>query len=211
MNDAQAIERVLSRGVEAIYPNPEALKKKLEEKLENGERLRFYLGIDPTGPTLHLGHVVPLIKLRHLQELGHEIILLIGDTTATIGDPDKLDVRKPLTREKVAENARLYKEHASRILDFKGKNAAKFMYNSTWLDKMDISDVLMLASHTTVQQMLERDMFERRMAEGRPIYLHEFMYPLMQGYDAVAMGVDGEVGGNDQTFNMLMGRTLLRQ
>ncbi|MDP3989475.1 MAG: tyrosine--tRNA ligase [bacterium] len=207
MTKEHKIERALSRGVEALYPNPE----KVKEKLEGNEQLRFYLGIDPTGPTLHVGHLIPLIKLRHLQDLGHEIILLIGDMTATIGDPDKLSVRKPLTREEVLENAALYREQASRILLFSGDNAVKVMYNSTWLSVMNFSDVLMLASHVTVQQLLERDMFARRIQEERPIYVHEFLYPLMQGYDAVAMDVDGEVGGNDQTFNMLTGRTLLKQ
>lgn len=207
MNIEVLIERVLSRGVSRIYPNPVALKEKLEE----GGRLRFYLGIDPTGPTLHLGHLIPLIKLRQLQDLGHETILLVGDMTATIGDPDKLDVRVPLTREQVLVNAKNYKDQASKILKFDGENPAQLKYNTEWLNKMNFADVLELASHMSVQQMLERDMFERRIKEGRPIYLHEFLYPLMQGYDAVVMDVDGEVGGNDQTFNMLAGRTLLRQ
>lgn len=207
MTTQEGIEKVLSRGVAEIYPSPEALK----ERLETGEKLRFYLGIDPTGPTLHLGHLIPLIKLRQLQDIGHEIILLIGDLTATIGDPDKLSVREPLTREQVVANAQLYQEQAARILRFDGDNPAQLKYNTQWLAEMSFADVLELASHMTVQQMLERDMFERRMKEGLPVYIHEFLYPLMQGYDSVAMDVDGEVGATDQIFNMLAGRTLLKQ
>jgi tyrosyl-tRNA synthetase len=168
------------------------------------------LGIDPTGPTLHMGHVIPLIKLAQFQELGHKIILLIGDFTARIGDPDKSDVREPLTHEQVLENAKVYQEQASLFLNFEGDNPAELKYNGEWLDKMNFADVIKLASQMTVQRMLDRDMFRRRIDKGTPVYIHEFMYPLMQGYDSVAMNVDGEVGGNDQTFNMLVGRDLLK-
>lgn len=205
--DEKEVETVLSRGVERHYPNEAFLKK----RLMSGERLRLYLGIDPTGPTLHLGHAIPLRKLRQFQDLGHEIILLIGDFTARIGDPDKKDVRKQLTHIEVLENAKLYKTQAETFLKFSGANPAKLMFNNTWHSKLHFSDVLELASKVTVQQMLERDMFRARIQDEKPIYLHEFMYPLMQGYDAVAMDVDGEVGGNDQTFNMLTGRTLLKE
>jgi tyrosyl-tRNA synthetase len=143
--------------------------------------------------------------------LGHKVILLIGDFTAMIGDPtDKAATRKKLTREEVLENCKLYKQQASFLLDFDGSNAAEFRFNSEWLAKMSFADVVELASHFTVQQMMERDMFEKRHQEGKPIHLHEFFYPLMQGYDSVALEVDLEIGGNDQTFNMLAGRTLLK-
>lgn len=205
--DEVKIEEVLTRGIERHYPSNEFLKK----RLMSGERLRLYLGIDPTGPTLHLGHAIPLRKLRQFQELGHEIILLIGDFTARIGDPDKKDVRKQLTHTEVLENARLYQKQAATFLNFSGKNPAKLMFNDSWHSKLHFANVLDLASKVTVQQMLERDMFRVRIQEEKPIYLHEFMYPLMQGYDSVAMDVDGEVGGNDQTFNMLTGRTLMKE
>ena len=202
----EKIEEVLTRGVERLFPNEEFVR----ERLESGEQLTIYLGIDPTGPTLHLGHVIPLRKLRQLQELGHRIILLIGDFTAQIGDPDKSQVRKPLTHEQVLENARRYKEQASLFLDFDGENPAELRYNSEWLNAMNFADVIQLASQMTVQRMLDRDLFRRRIQAGNPVYIHEFLYPLMQGYDSVALDVDGEVGGNDQTFNMLVGRDLLK-
>lgn len=203
--DAKMIDWILDHGVERVYPSREALR----EKLLKGDRLRLYLGIDPTGPTLHLGHAVNLQKLAELQMLGHEVILLIGDFTAMIGDPtDKAAVRKTLTRKEVLANCKLYKKQASQILRFTGPNAAELKFNSKWLGKMSFEDVIELASHFTVQQMIERDMFEKRIAEGKPVHLHEFMYPLMQGYDSVAMDVDLEIGGNDQTFNMLAGRDL---
>lgn len=206
ITDPHKIEMVVTRGVEKIYPNDGFLRS----RLSSGEQLTIYLGIDPTGPTLHMGHVIPMIKLAQLQQLGHKIILLIGDFTARIGDPDKGTVRKQLTHQEVLENAKLYKEQASKFLSFEGDNPAEFKYNGEWLDAMNFADVIKLASQMTVQQMLNRDMFRKRMKSENPIYIHEFMYPLMQGYDSVAMGVDGEVGGNDQTFNMLVGRDLLK-
>jgi len=206
--DKKKIERFLTRSVENVYPS----KKAVEKMLMSGKRLRVYYGIDPTGPTLHLGHMITMKKLAELQALGHEIVLLIGDFTAMIGDPtDKMAVRKPLTREVVLKNATLYKKQASRVLRFTGENPVTLKYNSKWLEKMNFTDVIKLASHFTVQQILARDMFTRRMEEGKPIHLHEFLYPLMQGQDSVALDVDGEIGGNDQTFNMLVGRTLQRQ
>ncbi len=205
--DVKDIEAFLSRGVEHVFPSKEAFAK----ALSSGTRLSIYLGIDPTGPTLHMGHAIPLMKLSALQKMGHHIILLMGDFTAMIGDPtDKGAARKRLTRKEVLENLKSYKKQAETFLSFKGANAAEIRFNSKWLSKMSFSDVVDLASHTTVQQMLERDMFEKRMVEKKPIYLHEFLYPLMQGYDSVAMGVDVEIGGNDQTFNMLAGRDLAR-
>lgn len=206
--DDSAIANVLTRGVENIYPDYQAA----ECALKSGKKLRVYLGVDPTGSTLHMGHAIPLRKLAELQKLGHEAILLIGDFTAMIGDPtDKSAARQRLTRREVLANCRQYKTQASKFLSFTGKNPAKLLFNSAWLASMTFNDVVELAAHFTVQQMSERDMFERRMKEGKPVYLHEFLYPLMQGYDSVAMDVDMEIGGNDQTFNMLAGRTMLRE
>lgn len=177
----------------------------MKERLTSGEQLTIYLGIDPTGPTLHLGHAIPLRKLKQFQELGHKVILLIGDFTARIGDPDKKEVRKQLTHEEVMQNARLYKEQASTFLHFSGPNAAELRFNNDWLGKLTFSDVIDLASKMTVQQMLERDMFRKRIAEEKPIYIHEFLYPLMQGYDSVAMNVDGEVGETTKRLTCLLG------
>lgn len=206
--NSKNIDEVLSRGVEEVFPSKDFLKSKMLK----GEKLSFYLGIDPTGPTLHLGHLIPLKKLSQLQKLGHKATLLIGDFTAMIGDPtDKMSARVPLTHEKVMENARLYKEQASRIISFEGENAATIRYNSEWLAKMKLEDVLQLMSQVTHAQTIKRDMFQKRIEQGKDLFLHELMYPLMQGYDSVAMDVDGEVGGNDQTFNMLMGRDLLKK
>lgn len=200
-------EDLLTRGVSNIYPSREFL----ENKLKRGEKVTMYLGIDPTGPTLHLGHAIPIKKLSDFQKAGHKIILLMGDFTAMIGDPtDKGAARKQLTHKEVMTNLKNYKKQASTLLSFSGKNAAQIKFNSKWLGKMNFEKVLSLASQMTVQQMLERDMFDKRVKEGKPIFIHEFLYPLMQGYDSVAMDVDGEIGGNDQTFNMLCGRDLMK-
>lgn len=199
------IRRFLTRGVTHVVPHDE-----LEHKLAEGERMRVYLGVDPTGSSIHLGHAVVLRKLHQLQQWGHEIIFLIGDFTAQIGDPTGRDVlRKPLTREEILENARDYQAQVGRIVSFEGDNAARILYNSSWLASMTLDDAIRIASHFTVQQMLERDMFQERLKMERPIGLHEFFYPLMQGYDSVAMNVDMEMGGNDQLFNIMTGRTLL--
>jgi len=208
ITDQEKIHHVLTRGVEHVYPS----KEFLEARLKEGRPLKLYLGIDPTGPNLHMGHAIVLRKMREFQELGHQLILLIGDFTGMIGDPtDKSATRVRLSREQVLENAKNYQEQASKLIKLEGENAAQVKYNSEWLGSMTFSDVVELASHFTVQQLLERDMFEKRMEEGHPIHLHEFLYPLMQGYDSVAMDVDGEIGGNDQTFNMLAGRDLLKE
>lgn len=207
MSDAK-IDALLNRGVTQVYPKQEML----EAALNKGEKLRVYLGIDPTGEYLHIGHAIGLRKLRAFQELGHEVILLLGSFTAMIGDPtDKTAARTALTREQVLKNAETYKDQAARILDFEGENPAQIKFNDEWLGKMSFGDVLELASHFTVQQMIERDMFQRRLEDEKPIYVHEFMYPMMQGYDSVAMDIDVEIGGSDQIFNMLAGRTLLKQ
>ena len=201
----QKIQEALTRGVENIYPNREGLEK----ILNSGKKLKIFNGIDPTGPSLHLGHVVVLLKLKQLQDLGHQIIILIGDFTAQIGDPtDKLAARKPLTHKQVLQNARDYKKQIGKILDLK---KTVFKYNSKWLSKLSFTDFLQLSAHFTAQQTLQREMFKQRLNQGKDLYLHEFFYPLMQAYDSVAMDVDMEIGGNDQTFNMLAGRTLMRK
>jgi tyrosyl-tRNA synthetase len=204
VNDEKKIDEVLSRGVENVYPSKEELKK----ILLSGKKLSIYNGIDPTGPTLHIGHGSTLLKLRELQDLGHKIILLIGDFTGRIGDPtDKKAARKQLSVKEIKENMKLYAKQAGMILDMK---KVEIKFNSQWLSKMKFAEVMQIASEFTLQQMIERDMFERRIKEGQPIHLHEFFYPLMQGYDSVAMNVDMEIGGNDQTFNMLVGRTMMK-
>lgn len=206
--DQKAIEHFLTRSVENVYPT----KEKLGELLASGKRITVYTGVDPTGPTLHMGHLIWLKKLAELQQMGHRVIMLIGDFTAMIGDPtDKGAARKRQTREEVLANCKTYQKQASKFLSFDGPNAAELKFNSAWLAKMSFTDVVELAAHFTVQQMSERDMFETRIKDGKPVYLHEFLYPLMQGYDSVAMDVDLEIGGNDQTFNMLAGRTLQRE
>src|SRR3989338_3834937 len=199
--DAQTIEEVLSRGVSEVI-----VKEDLEKKLLSGKKLRIYLGVDPTGFSLHLGHAVVLRKLKEFLDLGHEVILLIGDFTAKIGDPTGKDTtRIPLTDKQIKENFKDYKKQASKVLNF---SKVKIKYNSKWLSKLKFVDILKLSSNFTVQQMLHRDMFDKRIKENAPINQTEFMYPLMQGYDSVAMNVDLEIGGNDQMFNMLAGRTL---
>jgi len=201
-----AIEEALTRGVERIYPSHEAL----ERVLMSGKKIRLYAGIDPTGK-LHIGHLVILRKLRQFQDLGHKIIVLIGDFTATIGDPtDKLTDRKPLNRKQVLENAKNYKKQIGGILDLKKSNI-RFLHNEKWTNKLKPEDMLELASYFTVARLLERDMFQKRIREGRDIRVHEFLYPIFQAYDSVTMDVDLEVGGNDQTFNMLAGRELTKQ
>lgn len=207
INDEARIEAFLTRGVENIFPNKEFLKSKLIK----GERLTFYLGVDPTGQTLHLGHVIPIKKLSELQKLGHQVIFLIGDYTAMIGDPDKTTTRKQLTHAQVIENCKRYKEQVSHFISFSGPNEAIIKYNSEWLSKLTFADTLHLMSHVSHQQIFKRDMFQVRINQGKDLFMHEFMYPIMQGYDSVAMNVDGEMGGNDQTFNMLVGRDLMKK
>lgn len=202
------IKELLTRGVERIYPDSDFLLT----VLNSGKKLTIFTGIDPTGPTLHLGHAITLMKLKQFQDLGHQVILLIGDFTAQIGDPtDKMAARIPLTHQQVLKNAKLYKKQASHILNFSGNNSAKIKYNSAWLEKLSFAGMQKLNSLMTVEQLLKRDMFEKRQLAGKPIYLHEFLYPVLQGYDSVAMDVDGEIGGNDQTFNMLAGRDLMKK
>ncbi len=206
IKDEKLIEKFLTRGVETIIPSPEALR----EKLMSGERIKAYQGFDPTGPYLHIGHSIGIRALRILQQLGHEVIFLVGDFTAMIGDPGGEKQRKIMTEEEVQKNMEGWKKQASQLIDFEGSNPAKFMRNSEWLSKLNLKDLIELMSKTTVQQMLERDLFQRKLKELTPIGLQEFIYPLMQGYDSVAMEVDLEIGGNDQIFNMIMGRNLSR-
>ncbi len=201
------IAELLGRGVENIYPTKEALEK----VLRSGKKLRLYQGFDPSMPSLHLGNFAGLMKLRQFQKLGHEVIFLAGDFTGMIGDPtDKLATRRMLSREEARKNIEGWKKQAEKVLDFEGENPVKFKFNSEWLDKVTFKDLIEITSKFTVQQMIERDMFQKRLKEGKPIYLHEFLYPVAQAIDCVEMDVDLEVGGTDQTFNMLAGRTLMK-
>lgn len=203
--DKVKIDELLSRGVENIFPS----KEKLEELLLSGKRIRLYGGFDPSAPSLHIGNAVLINKLSQFQALGHEVVFLIGDFTGMIGDPtDKKATRKKLTREEVLANCKTYIQQASAYLKFDGDNPAEIRYNSEWSDKITFKDLIEIASNFTVQQMIIRDMFQERIKEEKPIHLHEFLYPLAQGYDSVALNVDLEVGGNDQMFNMLCGRDL---
>ena len=202
------IERLLTRRVVEVLPS----REEMERVLRSGKKLRIYLGVDATSPIIHIGHSVPIQKLREFQDLGHKVVLLVGDFTGRIGDPtDKSAVRSQLTPEQVKANAKTYVQQVSKILDFNNpENPVELRFNGDWWDRMTAKDMIELAAYFTVQQMLQRDMFQKRLAENRPIGLHEFLYPLLQGYDSVAMDVDAEVGGTDQTFNMLAGRTLVK-
>lgn len=204
------VDEVLERGVLVEFlPTKDEFRK----KLLSGEKLKFYIGADPTAKALHLGHAQNLMVLEDFRKLGHEVIFLIGDFTGMIGDPsDKSSARVKQTRQDVEENFSAWKDQVKNILNFDdAQNPVQIKYNSEWLGKLNFAEVLELASNFTVQQMLERDMFDKRMKEGRPIYVHEFMYPLMQGYDSVAMDVDVELCGTDQIFNALAGRTLMQK
>jgi len=193
------------RGIENIYPSKEDLRKFIKA----GNKLDLFWGIDPTGTTLHIGHGTIMLKLRKLQAEGHKIRILIGDFTAQIGDPtDKKSARVKLTPVEVKENYKKYRAQIGKILDL---SKVEFVFNNDWLKKMTFSEVIELASEFTVAQMIERDMFQERLKKGEPIYLHEFLYPLMQGYDSVVLDVNAEIGANDQTFNMLAGRTMMKK
>lgn len=208
--DKQKIESILNRGtVSEILPS----KEEFEKKLLSGKRLRIYIGADPTSDSLHLGHAANYIFLEELRELGHEIIILIGDFTAQIGDPsERASTRPQLSEEEVKKNEKNWIDQVKPLISFDDKeNPAQIKHNSEWLSPLTFKDIARLASNFTVQQMIERDMFERRLKEGTPIHLHEFLYPLMQGYDSVAMDVDVELCGTDQIFNALVGRTLLKR
>ena len=206
----EKVKEILDRGiVKQILPTKEEFTKALLGE----KKLRFYIGADPTSSALHLSHAKNYMLLEEFRQLGHEVIVLIGDFTARIGDPtEKSATRKQLSREEVLENVKNWTEQIKPLMDFKTQdNPAKILYNNDWLASLTMEDVINLASNVTVQQLLERDMFQKRLKEDKPIYLHEFMYPLMQGYDSVAMDVDVELCGTDQIFNALMGRTLIKK
>ena len=195
---------IIQRGVDEILPLEE-----LKKKLEKNKPLRVKLGMDPTAPDLHLGHTVVINKMKQLQDLGHEIIFLIGDFTGMIGDPTGKNVtRKPLTKEDVRENAKTYTDQVFKILD---KDKTRIAFNSEWMSKMNSTEMISLASKHTVARMLERDDFSKRYKGGQAISIHEFLYPLVQGYDSVALRADIELGGSDQKFNLLVGRELQKQ
>ncbi|MFZ1721603.1 MAG: tyrosine--tRNA ligase [Microgenomates group bacterium] len=204
MQSELSTQTVLTRGVAEVLPDMNTLAKRMEEG-----PIRLFLGIDPTGSTLTLGHSVVLRKIQQFADLGHEVILLIGNGTVRIGDPTGRDSTRPeLTDAQIQENFASWKEQASLILNFEKIEIRK---NGDWLDALTYVDMVKLLSKTTVQQLIERDMFQDRIKQGLPIYGHEIMYPLLQGYDSVVMDVDLEVGGTDQTFNMMMGRSLQKQ
>ena len=200
--------KILKRGVSDLISEDE-LKDKLIEAEKEDRPLKVKLGLDPSAPDIHLGHTVVLRKLKQFQDLGHEVYLIIGDFTGMIGDPTgKSETRNQLTREEVLENARTYEEQFSRVLDPEKTNV---VFNGEWLNEMDFADVLELSAHYTVARMLERDDFSKRYNSGKAIGIHEFFYPLMQGYDSVAIEADVELGGTDQRFNLLVGRKLQQE
>ena len=199
---------LIKRGAIEIIPEDE-LRTKLKKSQETGVPLRLKLGLDPTAPDIHLGHAVVLRKLRQFQDLGHEVIIIIGDFTASIGDPSGRSVTRPLlTQEEIEKNAKTYAEQYCRVLD---AEKTRVVFNSEWLGKFDFAGVIRLAAKVTVARVLERDDFATRLSEGRPIGLHEILYPVCQAYDSVALKSDVELGGMDQKFNILMGRDLQRE
>ena len=199
---------VIKRNSSDIISIDEFLKK-LTRSFETGKPLRVKAGFDPTAPDLHLGHTVLIQKLKEFQDLGHHVLLLIGDFTGMIGDPTgRNETRKPLTREEVLKNADTYKEQVFKILD---KTKTEVVFNSVWMDKVSSVELIGIAAKFTVARMLERDDFTKRYREGRPIAIHEFLYPLVQGYDSVVLKSDVELGGTDQLFNLLVGRTLQKE
>jgi len=201
MADLDAALALIRRGTDEIL-----LETDLIERLKSGRRLRVKAGFDPTAPDLHLGHTVLINKMRQFQDLGHEVVFLIGDFTGMIGDPTGKNVtRQPLTRDAVIENARTYEQQIYKILD---PEKTLVMFNSSWMGEFRAEDLIQLAAQQTVARMLERDDFQKRYRDGQPIAIHEFLYPLIQGYDSVAIKADVELGGTDQKFNLLMGREL---
>ena len=204
MSDVEQALALIRRGVEELLPEAD-----LVEKLKLGRPLRIKAGFDPTAPDLHLGHTVLLNKLKHFQDLGHHILFLIGDFTGSIGDPTgKNATRPPLSAEQVMQNARTYQDQVGKILD---PERMEVVFNSTWMNALGSDGMIRLASRHTVARMLERDDFAKRYAANQPIAIHEFLYPLCQGYDSVALNADVELGGTDQKFNLLMGRELQKQ
>ncbi len=202
------IDELLTRGVDKIFPN----KEELEKVLRSGKKLRLYQGFDPTGTKLHIGHAVAFRKHREWQDLGHDVIFLIGDGTGQAGDPSgKTTGRDKFhTREELRTNAKSYIEQAGKIVRFSGPNPVRVLYNGDWLNKLTLIDILNIAGHFSAQELWERDIYQERLKKGETVNLREFLYPLLQAYDSVAMEVDLEMGGSDQTFNMLMGRKLIK-
>ncbi|NMG46368.1 tyrosine--tRNA ligase [Aromatoleum toluvorans] len=201
MTDVQGALELIKRGADELL-----IEAELAEKLKSGRPLRVKAGFDPTAPDLHLGHTVLINKMRHFQELGHQVMFLIGDFTGMIGDPSgKNATRPPLSREQIMENARTYQDQVFKILD---PEKTEICFNSAWMESLGSAGMIRLASRSTVARMLERDDFAKRYAANQPISIHEFLYPLCQGYDSVAMRADIELGGTDQKFNLLMGREL---
>src|SRR3954469_22877604 len=207
MNIDEQLELLRKGTVEII--REEELKSKLERSKRTGKPLRVKLGADPTAPDIHLGHTVVIRKLRAFQELGHTAIFLIGDFTGLIGDPSGKSATRPqLTREEINANAETYKKQIFKLLD---PDRTEIRFNSEWMDKLGSDGFIRLASHVTVKQILERDDFQKRLAEERPVALHELLYPLTQAYDSVALEADVELGGTDQKFNLLLGRNRQRE
>ena len=202
-------EELLTRGVDKIYPN----RDELEKVLRSGKKLTLYQGFDPTGTKLHIGHMVGFRKLRQWQDLGHHVIFLIGDGTGQAGDPSgKTTARdKFFSREELRANAVDYVKQASKIVRFEGENPVEILYNGDWLNKLSLVAILEIIGHFSAQQLIERDLFQQRIKDGVDINLREFFYPILQAYDSVAMEVDLELGGSDQTFNMLFGRKLVKE
>ena len=201
MDKAEKIKKILERGVKQVI-----VKDSLAKKLKSGKKLRIKLGVDPTAPNLHLGHTVVLRKLKQFQDLGHQAIFLVGDFTGQIGDPsDQLSKRKALTKKEIEKNMETYKNQVGKILDLK---KVEIHYNTEWHINMDFAELFQLTSKFTVNQMLERDMFQERIEKKKPLWIHELLYPILQGYDSVALRADVEIGGTDQTFNMLAARTV---
>ena len=204
MNDWQTALAEIKRGVDEILPEDDLI-----EKLKSGKTLTIKAGFDPTAPDLHLGHTVLINKLRTFQQQGHKVVFLIGDFTGLIGDPTGKNVtRKPLSKEQVLENAKTYQEQVFKILD---KEKTEIRFNSQWMDNLGAAGMIKLAASQTVARMLERDDFKKRYNGGQPIAIHEFLYPLVQGWDSVALKSDVELGGTDQRFNLLMGRELQKE
>jgi len=204
MNNVEKSLEIITSGIAQCVPRAELVKK-----LESGRKLQIKLGMDPTAPDLHLGHAVVLKKMRQFQDLGHNVIFLIGDYTARIGDPTgKSKTRPPLTEEQIKENAKTYFAQVGKILDLEKLTIA---YNSTWLSKLTFADVISLCSKVTVARLIERDDFAKRLSQNIPVSMHELLYPIMQAYDSVDLKADVELGGTDQTFNLLCGRFLQEQ
>lgn len=204
------VDEVLNRGViKQVFPSMEEFRT----RLLSDKKMKFYIGADTTGDSLHLSHAKNFILLEEFRKLGHEVFVLFGDLTACIGDPsDKSSARSRLTREKAKQNAESWVRQISPLINFEcEENPARVVYNSTWFDEFSVVELLELFSNATVQQMIERDMFQKRLSENKPIFLHEFLYPMFQGYDSVALDVDVELCGTDQIFNALSGRDLLKK